>query len=471
MKKYLKLLVLALSVLTTVSCDKQLSLFPYNALDTSQAFLAPSDFENAAKGAYQAMVQSTSYFGGDWVLVPDILTDNLLTGSAGRGTGLTFHNWIYNANATTNIYADGYSAIRRANAIIENVKNLPAGFAADNALGEALAIRAMVHLDMVRYFGKAYTQASDADLGIPYVIQTADASPPRESVKSNYDKIVADLNNAEKTIGLTSGVGRLNKTAVQGLLARVYLFRGEWQNCVDAATRCLTASPSVGSITNFPAIWKDASTDGVLFKVNIIDKDNVQVGVNYSQTSGSGTRPEFVVDYDFFTKYQDTDVRKTAYFITNTFSKVSYNNIYKHFGRAAGNANVVDVKALRTAEVLLSRAEAYARLNKNVEALVDLNTLRKSRYSNFVVGIETGDALLTAILLERRLELAFEGHRFFDLKRLGLGVIRSSFGDKSDGTGINNVTKTLPAGDIHFQLPLPQSEINANPNIVQNPGY
>lgn len=126
---------------------------------------------------------------------------------------------------------------------------------------------------------------------------------------------------------------------------------------------------------------------------------------------------------------------------------------------------------MRTSEILISRAEAYARLNKNTEALVDLNTLRQSRYSNFVVGIETGADLLTAILFERRLELAFEGHRFFDLKRLGLGVTRSSFGDKSDGTGINNVTKTLPAGDIHFQLPLPQSEINANPNIVQNPGY
>lgn len=471
MKKYLKLLILGLSVLTTVSCDKQLSLFPYNALDNSQAFQTPTDFDNAGKGAYQAMVQSTSYFGGDWILVPDILSDNLLTCSAGRGTGLTFHNWIYNANATTNIYADGYAAIRRANAIIENIKNLSSGAVADNARAEALAIRAMVHLDMVKYFGKAYTQAADADLGVPYVIQTADASPSRESVKSNYDKIVADLIDAEKTINASNGIGRLNKAAVQGLLARVYLFRGEWQNCVDAATRCLTSSPSVGSIANFPAIWKDVSNDGVLFKVNIIDKDGVQVGVNYSQTSGAGTRPEFVVDFDFYGKYQATDIRKTAYFITNSFSAVKYNNIFKHFGRASGNANVVDVKALRTSEILISRAEAYARLNKNTEALVDLNTLRQSRYSNFVVGIETGADLLTAILFERRLELAFEGHRFFDLKRLGLGVTRSSFGDKSDGTGINNVTKTLPAGDIHFQLPLPQSEINANPNIVQNPGY
>lgn len=469
MKKYFKFFILGLATLATVSCDKQLNLYPYNALDTSQAFVTASDFDNAAKGAYQGMVQSTSYFGGDWNLVPDILADNLLTGSAGRGTGLTFHNWIYNANATTNIYADGYRVIRRANAILENVKNLATG--GDNFRGEALAIRAMGHFDMVRYFGKAYTQAADADLGVPYVTQTADAAPARETVKSNYDKIIADLVEAEKAINLSNGTGRLNRAAVAGLLSRVYLTKGDWQSCVDAATRCIALNASVTSLVNFPAVWKDASNDGVLLKVLIIDKDNVQVGVNYSQTSGAGTRPEFVVDYDFYQKYQATDVRKTSYFLTNTFSGAMYNNISKYFGRASGNANVVDVKVLRGAEVLLNRAEAYARLNKNVEALVDLNTLRKQRYSNFVVGVEIGADLLTAVLFERRLELAFEGHRFFDLKRLGLGVTRSSFGDKFDGTGVNNAIKTLPAGDIHFQLPLPQSEINSNPNIVQNPGY
>ncbi len=471
MKKYFKYTLFALALFSAASCDKNLNLFPYNALETTTAFQTPVDFENAAKGAYQGMVQSTSYFGGDWILVPDILADNLLTASAGRGTGLTFHNWIYNSNTTTSIYADGYRVIRRANAILENIGKLSDGAVKDNARAEALAIRALAHFDMVRYFGRAYTQAADGDLGIPYVTTTADASPARETVKSNYDKIVADFVEAEKGIKLSNGVGRLNKGAVQGLLARAYLYRGEWQNCVDASTRCLTTSPSVTSLANFPAVWKDASNDGVLFKVLITDKDGVQVGVNYSQTGASGVRPEFIADFDFFKKYDSTDVRKKTYFLTSAFSGATYNNIAKYFGRATGNANVDDVKVIRGAEVILSRAESNARLNKNVEALADLNALRAQRYAGFVAGTETGQALLDAILLQRRLELAFEGHRFFDLKRLNLPVIRSTAGDKSDGTGVNNAMKTLPAGDPRFQLPLPQQEVNANPNIVQNPGY
>ncbi|MCD4730616.1 MAG: RagB/SusD family nutrient uptake outer membrane protein [Bacteroidales bacterium] len=79
---------------------------------------------------------------------------------------------------------------------------------------------------------------------------------------------------------------------------------------------------------------------------------------------------------------------------------------------------------------------------------------------------------MTEILLQRRLELAFEGDRFFTLQRLGLGVSRNgAYGDAADGTGELYKNLTLPAGDIRFEFPIPQSEMNANSNMVQNPGY
>ncbi len=473
MKKYIKSICLISMLLWAGSCEEELEKYPYNALETSQAFETLTDFTNAARGTYQSMVASTSYFGGDWILIPDVLADNVLSCSAGRLTALTFHNWLYSANATTGIFFEGYRTIRRSNAIIENLDKLPDGAAKSNLKGEALAIRAMVHLDMVRYFGKAYTQAADVDLGVPYVISSdPNALPTRETVKSNHDKIVADLVEAEKLIAVNNGAGRVNKATVQGLLARTYLYRGDWQKCVDAATTSLTANANVGAIANFPRIWKDETTEGVLFKLLIQEKDNISVGVNYSQTAAaSGTRSEYVVDYDLYTKYKATDVRKAAYFVTSKFSGVDYNHISKNFGRATGRANVVDIKVLRVAEVLLSRAEANARLDKNTEALKDLNDFRKQRYTGFVDGVETGAALLEAILLERRLELAFEGHRFFDIKRLGLGITRSNSGDRFDGTGSNNAVKSLPAGSPKFQLPLPQQEILTNTNIAQNPGY
>ena len=72
--------------------------------------------------------------------------------------------------------------------------------------------------------------------------------------------------------------------------------------------------------------------------------------------------------------------------------------------------------------------------------------------------------------LQRRLELAFEGHRFFDLKRKGLPVSRSAKGDRFDGTGLTYGFKTLEATDFRFQLPIPTNEIRSNPNVIQNPG-
>jgi hypothetical protein len=122
-------------------------------------------------------------------------------------------------------------------------------------------------------------------------------------------------------------------------------------------------------------------------------------------------------------------------------------------------------------EVYLNRAEAYYNLTQPVAALADLNTLRANRYTNFVAGAETGIALYNAIQLQRRLELAFEGARFFDIKRLNLPLQRDNFGDNADGSGVQAATKLVPANSPLFQLPIPVFEINVNANVVQNPGY
>jgi len=102
-----------------------------------------------------------------------------------------------------------------------------------------------------------------------------------------------------------------------------------------------------------------------------------------------------------------------------------------------------------------------------------LNILRGQRYSPYTPGTETGTALLNAIYSERRLELAFENDRFWTLKRLGLPVNRSAFGPNVDGTGTGPGASivNLQSSDYRWQLPIPQSEINLNPNMKQNPGY
>jgi starch-binding outer membrane protein, SusD/RagB family len=469
MKKILFSVMLLAGMFLT-GCDRELTLAPYNSITVDQAFSTPTDFSNAVNGMYRGFL-GASYYGGDQIIVPELLADNVIISQRGRLTNRTFGEYTYSGEATSGLFFNAYVPVRRANAILENLDKLTDAALKANYQGEALAARALAHFDLVRLYSKGYLSATAQDLGVPYVTSTdASQKPARPPVREVYDKVVADLVNAEKAINPSNGVGRLNRAAVSGLLSRVYLYRGEWQNAVDAATRCLTASPSVATIAELPALYKDATENGVLFKLRVVDKDAISVGVNYSQA----TRSEYVVDYDLYLKYAKNDVRLTAGIVTSVYTGASYNQIAKYLGRATGNANVVDVKVLRNAEVLLNRAEALFQLKKEADALTDLNRLRTNRYTGFdaTKAIETGADLSAAIDLERRLELAFEGDRFFDLKRKNLPVVRNTkYGDLGNGTGVTYTKTGLAINDPKFQLPIPQAEINANPNLTQNPGY
>ncbi len=474
------------------ACKKALEKVPYDQVPEEYAFNSEQDFTNALRGLYNRMIitgnsaatyMANDYLGGEdffaWASSPDIMADNLLIASAGRRSQQAFFQWTYSANTTANTWRDGYQIIRLANSILENLDNLDAdesGFRS-NTEGEALAARGMVHFDLLRLYAKPVSgpyAASASDPGIPYVTTTdVEAAPGRGTVRQTYDKAVADLEKALSLISEDNGPGRLNKAAVAGLLSRVYLYGGDWAKAKSTASQAMMMNSDVGAMSVFPAIWTDESNSGVLFKVIITSIDDVRIGVGYNQPGPTGIRNEYVADYGFYQSFDDDDIRKETYFLTNDFGGFSYNSIVKYPGKPGGLASVNDMKYLRVAEVLLNRAEASYRMGNEVEALLDLNTLRSERYSLYTPGMESGVALLDAILEERRKELAFEGHRFFDLKRLGQPVQRSAEGDRADGTGTAVLGQYLylPAGDHRFQLPIPQYEVNANRSIIQNPGY
>ncbi len=471
-----------LMLLVVAGCKKELIQNPSNAVNTKNAYNTQADFTNAILGVYSGMVfvgTSDTYYGGQdggaMASTPDILSDNLILNQQGRKSQQDFFNFKYTGNDTWDMWSNAYTVILRANSIITNIGHLPTGAFKDNIQGEALAARALAHFDLLRLYAKSYTSASDADLGVPYVTSTDPALlPSRTPDKKAYDNVVADLVQAESLIGIDNGVGRLDKAAVEGLLSRAYLYRGEWQKCVDAATNAIANAPSgnaLASVADFPGIWIDATEADVLFKVKILDAANIGIGVGYEQASPNGVKPEYSVDFALYNQFAATDVRKAAYIDTSTFNGILYNYVKKYFGRASGNANVVDYKVIRMGEVYLNRAEAYFNLGNQASALADLNMLRSNRYTVFVAGTEAGQALYDAILLQRRLELSFEGSRFFDIKRLNQPITRSAFGDNADGTGVPASVRTVPANSNLFQLPIPIYEINANKNVVQNPGY
>lgn len=474
--KYIILIVALLPVLG--GCSKsQLDLYPYNAVEQEQAYETEEDMNLAINGMYYGVRASGSYYNGSWNIVADAMSDNLIINQAGRRSLNDYQRWNLKPGATEyGFFAGGYTIVRRANAILENIDKFPAGPFRDNTKGQALALRAMTYFDMSRVYGKTYTNASNEDLTIPYVTTTDPTIlPAKEPVKGFYDKVLADLNQALPLINASNGTGKLNKAAVAGLLSRVNLYKGDYAAVITAANTALGATPDLPGIADFPKIWTDQTEKGVLFKVinNLVDNVNTQ-GVNYYQPVNGELKSEYVVEYNFMQLFTATDVRTSTYIRTSPYLQITYNNVIKYNGGTGKALGVCDAKVLRTAEVLLNRAEAYYRSSNETSALADLNLLKANRYTGFTNISLSGQALLDEIYKERRLELAFEGDRFWDLKRRHLPIQRDGTkGDRSDGSGVSYVPTavTLDANDYRFQLPIPIAETNFNKNLAQNPGY
>lgn len=468
MKKYLILFVVFASLFT--SCDDELETFPTSQVAADQAFKNEGDYSNAVRGMYRAML-SGSYYGGQ-LQGYDVMSDNLLISEEGRKSQQFRHDWAYDPNTGFSAYmAAAYTVIQDANFILLNIDNLEDGDFKNNIKGEALAMRALAHFDIVRYFAKIPTQSGDAgsSLAMPYVtLPDVNDLPARITVTEYYANLVNDLTLAAGLINTNNGNFQMGKNAVNGILARVQLHNGNWQAAVDAANK---VTATIAERANYVGIWNDSSDDGVIFKLQNDNVSNVTLGVPYSQTA-NGIKDEYVPDYAFYLQYDDSDIRKAAYFETSAFGENVYNHIMKWYSSISTTSlGVVDAKIIRTSEVMLTKAEALAELGQDGPALDALNSVRAKRYSDFVPGIETGSFLKTAIALERRLELAFEGSRFSDLKRKGMTIQRSDFGHLSDGTGVPAVVSTLTTDDNRMQVPIPIGEMNLNPNMVQNPGY
>lgn len=492
MKKYINKIVIFSLFSVAISCDREeLSVSPNDGPQLENFYNTNGDFRAGVDYAYDAL-KGTGYYAQandlSQVIIPDIVSDNLIQSPSGRQSNSLTNTFDFasNVGAVTSLYGAGYAVVARANTVIKNINKLPEGAFKNNIEAESRAIRALAHFDIVTRYSKIPTQSADADasIGIAYV-ETYDpflAHSRDLTVSQVYDKIIADLTFAEQNLTASSGttdavVGRFTKAAVQGLLSRVYLYKGDFPNSILWGQRSLTISSSVGSNANFKNIWADASNDGVLFKVQNSSIENIKIGSSYNQTVGGQVRSEFVADYSLFTKFVTTDVRKGSYFLTSAYGTGAnvrtYNNIIKYRQATGKPIEAVDIKVLRTAEVVLNVAEAMYKTGNQSGALTQLNALRSQRYTNFVIGTESGTALWNAIMLERRLELAFEMDRFFTLKRQGLPIERSNFGPYSDGSGnpVQASAKTLPADSFKWQWPIPQAAIQVNPSIVQNSGY
>ncbi|HYM94243.1 MAG TPA: RagB/SusD family nutrient uptake outer membrane protein [Chitinophagaceae bacterium] len=485
MKTNIKVLIFSLAVVMgTTSCKKTFySLPPYDALPASSAITNDADMNVMANGMY-AGLRNVNLYGRTLPVKGDLAADNvyLRTGNSGRYLAFRDFNQTTANGEAVGVWNAAYAVIKNANLIINST--LASTPTVDEMKGEAYAVRALMHFELVRNFGHPYTIAPN-DPGVPIIISfNQNALPARNTVKEVYTQVISDLNQAYSLISLNQGQSipitatsstremnseYISKYAAKGLLAKVYMTMGDWQNAKTAALDVINNSGfSLVSAGAFSGYWANpaARTDKIetLFEVSSDASSNLssnQLSAFYQQPPiGYG---DLWITNDLYNQYSATDVRTSVILLGTSSSQTIYIN--NKYSNTSNPADKDDIKVLRFADVELILAEAYANLNDEPNSLIYLNKVAEARDPSFGGYSSSGAQLKSDIINERRKELAFEGDRYWDLMRLNLPIT-------------NHLKNQIPytplpitATDIHRVFPIPQAEIDVNPNISQNPGF
>ena len=481
MKFLNKILIASALLISFASCEKQATeLDVIDLIPGEKAILSMGDLQSAVIGVYGTWSARRS------VYISSFVSDEIRLGFGGeyRNVGNGLFNWITTSDSqdwrdteTGGVWTNLYAVIDRSNRALESLVNVPAT-AAQTPLknqfkGELLALRAMAHLELLRCFSQT-AQYSASSLGVvlqtTFVKNAATYRPSRSTQKAVTDQINLDLVEAKSLIPASiTDISRITRNAVIGGQVRLAIHIRDWQGVIDRATEIIPLQP-ITNIANYPAIWttrsllNDQSTE-VLWKLNVnTSNSGFAIGSLWQDANAAQqAAPSFKL-LNTFSLNQITDVR------FSTFFRTTPRNIIAKYGAnpPAGESFIFDIKMMRTSEIILARAEAYAELSQLLNANTDLSTLRQNRITGYShVNITSQPILIDEILLERYKELCYEGQRYFDLKRKNLPINR----DISDIGGIVS-SQNLAVSTTQYILPIPFAEVQANPNILpNNPGY
>lgn len=480
MKKYIYLFLIM--TLTVSSCTEDfIDLEPKDVLTQNLAFESFSDVEASLLGSY-ATLRSGNYLGTSYTFVPDIIADNATQTTDNQGQQIFFHNWQYSSddNAIEAIWPSIYSTIRAANTTLAQVENFEATQAArDRVRGQSLAIRAMAHFDLLRYYSD-FTDRSA--LGVPIkLIADEITTPARATVGEVLDQIESDLSTARTLLqpitALNSEINFLGFDAVVALSARVALYQQKWSEA-EAFSSQLIQRRTLATGAAFNNVWisdTDNNTGEIIFSVAILQVDGISIGQNLFNEIGNPLL-FWAPSQSLLSLYSEgtdsnNDIRFSAYFKPRPSNPTQLVDAKYRGRRASVNAapavpGLHDYKVFRLGEQYLIRAEARANLGNESGANSDLSVLRTARISGNIPRSFAGQALLDEIQKERQRELAFEGHRWFDLKRTNRSIDRGPGCEASPA-----INCTLESTNFRWVFPIPQSEMFANDNMIQNSGY
>lgn len=463
--KYKMLLVFAL--VTFGSCKKSfLELNPPTSLTPDQALGSEADLLVALRGAYSGL-RNVDLYGRTVPVLGDIMADNAYQHALNTNRYTVFNNYTFNTTDgnVLGLWTAAYDVILRANNIINSP--LAPTTNINQYKGEAYSIRALAYFTLVRYFARPYTDNPNG-MGVPIVTKyDANYTPPRSTVAEVYTLINADLTQAYSLMTKYTNSSQFSKYAAKGLQAKVYLTMGDKANAKTAALDVINNGGFTPlTAANHAAYWANGTirTDKLetLFEVSsdaVANNAFDNLSYIYSQAGNYG---DLVVADDFYATFDAADVRRSLYPVVPRPASppgIAIPTVNKY---PVINGDVSDTKVLRLSEMYLIAAEASLP-GDETGAKTYVNFITSRRGAPAITS--TGAQLFEDIINERRKELAFEGDRYMDLMRLKRDVVR--------GLNYPSSARTIAYSNNRRILPIPQSELDANPEIrsQQNPGY
>jgi hypothetical protein len=466
--KWTVLLLFVFGLFLLTGCNKLLDAgSPSNKVITPQVYASDSLAQAALIGIYFKIMESFGPHNGYMSRYPGLSTDDLNRSfTLGDDQPFLTNTLAIDNKFVLQTWTNSYTYIYQCNDLLTgliNSKSITPSLR-DQLLGESYFLRAFTYFYLVNLYGD-----------VPLVLitdYTKSAGIPRTSIDEVYDQMIADLTEAQQLLTDTyvttpefplSRV-RVNRLAVKALLARIYLYRGEWANAIEAATEVIE-SGIYQLETNLQQTFRYNSREAILQFMPVSNAYNTAEGSLFVPVNPLG-RPAFILSDSILKYMEPADLRK-AWIRTVTVSGKQYNSPYKYklnTGTPREEYNMV----LRLAEQYCIRAEARARLNQLPEAVSDLNTIRKRAGLQDLNTISTQAQAYAAIEQERRIELFAEwGHRWFDLKRW---PARTLDGKKR----IDEIMYALRPDTWRTTAalwPIPKDERIRNHALTQNPGY
>ncbi len=487
-------LLVGLGLSLAACSDKLLDVAPRTNGDLATALNTVEGLDATLNGIYDRL-QSTNLYGRDMLAVAEALADNAqATNKSGR---LNPEN-RNTAQATFVSWATSYFAINQTNLLLEAVPKVAAltdTNRRNSILGQGYFLRALLYHDLMR----AYAYDPSVEIaqqnrgGVPLILtgvsdQSQIAFPARAPIADVYKQIYADLEAAITAFSRTTAnnVAYGNRTAAQLLFSRVALYNKDYANAVKYATDAIGGNVKLVDATGYIGGWRAPRNPESVFELQFAAiSENIGVNLSLQTTYTTLVRPgdrtatggfgdlipttAFLTDLrsETTTAGQPADVRSQLYELGTAGRGTAYVECTKFLGKN-GTINLDNVPVLRIPEAYLNRAEANYQLNNGTAALADLNLIRTNRglaprvAADYPTGLSAVQFLFE-ILRQRRLEYAFEGHRWFDLKRRGSDIFKT--------IPLSTTPNNIPYNDYRILANIPVNEVATNKNIRQNFGY